>query len=95
MRSEPTLECRASPIPIRNLLDCYGGPEMTGYGFRATAKTILDEVVGFGPDFIEHQLSDAVRGHNGRANYRTAYLMERRKMMQEWTDYMDRVKTNV
>ena len=35
--------------------------EMTGHGFRATARTILDEVLGFRPDFIEHQLAHAVR----------------------------------
>src|SRR3546814_5402752 len=40
---------------------------MTGHGFRATARTILDEVLGIRPDFIEHQLAHAVRDPNGRA----------------------------
>ena len=39
-----------------------GKEEMTGHGFRAMARTILDEVLGFRPDFIEHQLAHAVRG---------------------------------
>lgn len=41
--------------------------EMSGHGFRATARTVLDEVLGFRPDFIEHQLAHAVRDPNGRA----------------------------
>ncbi len=39
--------------------------EMSGHGFRAMARTILDEVLGFRPDFIEHQLAHAVRDPNG------------------------------
>ena len=40
---------------------------MTPHGFRAMARTILDEVLGFRPDFIEHQLAHRVRDPNGRA----------------------------
>jgi len=50
--------------------------EMSGHGFRAMARTILDEVLGFRPDFIEHQLAHAVRNPNGRAYNRTAHLAE-------------------
>jgi integrase len=66
--------------------------EMTGHGFRAMARTILDEVLGVRPDFIEHQLAHAVRDPNGRAYNRTAHLDERRKMMQLWADYLDKLK---
>ncbi len=66
--------------------------EMSGHGFRAMARTMLDEVLGFRPDFIEHQLAHAVRDPNGRAYNRTAHLPERRKMMQEWADYLDKLK---
>ena len=69
-----------------------GKEEMTGHGFRAMARTLLDEVLGFRPDFIEHQLAHAVRDPNGRAYNRTAYLPERRKMMQSWADYLDQLK---
>jgi integrase len=71
--------------------------EMSGHGFRAMARTILDEVLGFRPDFIEHQLAHAVRDPNGRAYSRTAHLEERRKMMQAWANYLDglRVAGNV
>ena len=44
------------------------------HGFRAIARTILDEVLSFRPDFIEHQLAHAVRGPDGAANNRTAFL---------------------
>jgi integrase len=66
--------------------------EMTGHGFRAVARTILDEVLGIRPDFIEHQLAHAVKDPNGRAYNRTAHLPERRKMMQQWADYLDKLK---
>lgn len=66
--------------------------EMSGHGFRAMARTILDEVLGVRPDLIEHQLAHAVRDPNGRAYNRTAHLPERRKMMQQWADYLDELK---
>ena len=66
--------------------------EMSGHGFRAMARTILDEVLGVRPDFIEHQLAHAVRDPNGRAYNRTAHLPERCKMMQQWADYLDKLK---
>ena len=68
---------------------------MSGHGFRAVARTILDEVLGFRPDFIEHQLAHAVRDPLGRAYNRTAHLPERRKMMQKWADYLDKLKTEI
>jgi integrase len=66
--------------------------EMSWHGFRATARTILDEVLGFRPDFIEHQLAHAVRDTLGRAYNRTTHLPERRKMMQTWADYLAGLK---
>jgi integrase len=66
--------------------------EMTGHGFRAAARTILDEVLGFPPHLIEHQLAHAVRDPLGRAYNRTAHLAERRDMMQQWSDYLDGLK---
>lgn len=69
-----------------------GKEEMSGHGFRAVARTILDEVLGVRPDYIEHQLAHAVRDPNGRAYNRTAHLPERRKMMQQWADYLDKLK---
>lgn len=68
--------------------------EMSGHGFRAMARTILDEVLEVRPDVIEHQLAHQVRDPLGRAYNRTAHLPERRKMMQNWADYLDELKTN-
>lgn len=69
----------------------YEGSVMTGHGFRAMARTVLDEVLGFRPDFIEHQLAHAVRDPLGRAYNRTAHLPERKKMMQAWADYLEKL----
>ena len=62
------------------------------HGFRAMARTILNEMLGFRPDIIEHQLAHAVRDPNGRAYNRTAFLPERRRMMGQWADYLDRLR---
>jgi len=67
--------------------------EMSGHGFRAMARTILDEELGFRVDFIEHQLAHAVKDPNGRAYNRTSHLKERKVMMQAWADYLDNIKT--
>jgi len=71
----------------------YTKDEMTPHGFRAMARTLLDEILHIRPDYIEHQLAHAVRDPNGRAYNRTAHLDERRKMMQTWADYLDGLKT--
>src|ERR1700731_460959 len=67
----------------------FGKDEMSGHGLRAVARTILD--LGVRPDYIEHQLTHAVPDPNGRAYNRTAHLPERRKMMQQWADYLDKL----
>ena len=70
----------------------YSKDMMTAHGFRATARTILDEVLGVRVDLIEHQLAHAVRDPNGRAYNRTAHLPARREMMQRWADYLDKLR---
>ena len=64
----------------------------TAHGFRATARTVLDEVLQQRQEFAEHQLGHAVRDPNGRAYNRTSFLPERRQMMQLWADYLDVLK---
>lgn len=66
--------------------------EMCGHGFRAIARTILDEILGFRVEFIEHQLAHAVKDTHGRAYNRTKHLPERKEMMQRWADYLDKLK---
>lgn len=70
----------------------YSTDEMTGHGFRAMARTLLDEVLGVRPDLIEHQLAHAVKDPNGRAYNRTAHLGARKEMMQRWADYLDELR---
>lgn len=70
----------------------YTNEQMTPHGFRAMARTILDEVLGFRVEWIEHQLAHAVKDANGRAYNRTTHLKQRREMMQQWADYLDRLK---
>ena len=72
----------------------FSNKEMTVHGFRATARTILDEVLGVRPDFIEHQLAHSVKDPNGRSYNRTTHLKERHEMMQRWADYLDSLKCN-
>ncbi len=71
----------------------YDKETMTAHGFRAMARTILDEVLGYRVDWIEHQLAHAVKDPNGRAYNRTAHLEGRAEMMQGWADYLYRLKT--
>jgi integrase len=70
---------------------------MSGHGFRAMARTLLDEVLHVRVDLIEHQLGHAVKDTNGRAYNRTSFLPERAKMMETWSNYLDdlRAGTNV
>lgn len=70
----------------------YPKDQIVGHGFRAMARTLLDEVLHFRPDFIEHQLGHRVRDPLGRAYNRTTHLAERREMMQAWADYLDALK---
>jgi integrase len=63
--------------------------QMSAHGFRAMARTILEERLGVDPRFIEMQLGHAVRDANGRAYNRTTFLDQRRGMLQAWADYLD------
>ena len=75
---------------LRNL--GYSSQEMTIHGFRATARTLLDEVLRERYDLIEHQLAHTVRDPNGRAYNRTQYLDDRKAMMIRWANYLDSLK---
>jgi len=70
----------------------YDNETMTPHGFRAMARTLLDEVLDYRVDWIEHQLAHAVRDPNGRAYNRTKHLEGRAKMMQEWADYLEELR---
>ena len=66
--------------------------EITGHGFRAMARTILHEELHQKPEVIEHQLAHAVADTLGTAYNRTKFLKERKAMMQQWADYLDKLK---
>lgn len=69
----------------------YRREQMCIHSFRSIASTLLNEQ-GYRPDIIETQLSH-VEGNAVRAAYnRSEYLEERRKMMQEWADYLDNLR---
>jgi len=67
--------------------------EQSVHGFRATARTMLDEQLQERPDIIEHQLAHMVKDPLGRAYNRTRYIKERTAMMQKWADYLDGLKS--
>lgn len=63
--------------------------EMTGHGFRATARTILAERLGVAPEVIEAQLDHKVKDPLGHAYNRAKYLAQRREIMQLWSDCLE------
>ena len=79
---------------INAALRAMGFPqdEVTGQGFRATARTMLQERLGFDAHVIEAQLAHAVRDSLGRAYNRTEFVEQRRAMLQAWADYLDTLR---
>lgn len=80
----------ATRIALRTM--GYDKETMTPHGFRAMARTLLDEELGYDPVLIEHQLAHEVRDTLGRAYNRTTHLTQRMEMMQSWADYLDGLK---
>ena len=74
---------------LRNL--GYTNEQVSPHGFRAMARTLLDEELNYRVDWIEHQLAHQVKDPNGRAYNRTKYLPQRKKMMQKWADYLEKI----
>jgi integrase len=93
----PSARCPNKPINPVTLIGVLrrmgiSRHEMTIHGFRATARTLLEEVLGERYDLIEHQLAHTVRDPNGRAYNRTTHLVERKRMMARWADYLDALR---
>ena len=78
-------------VALRNM--GFAREEMTGHGFRAMASTCLNEQ-GFPPDVIELQLAHAERNEVRSAYNRAKRMVERRKMMQVWADYLDGLRAS-
>ncbi|MDO9392966.1 MAG: integrase arm-type DNA-binding domain-containing protein [Methylotenera sp.] len=66
--------------------------DITGHGFRAMARTMIEERLKFNKDWIELQLSHSVPDPLGGAYGRAQFLDDRRIMMQSWADYLDELK---
>ena len=60
----------------------------SAHGFRGTAATLLYEK-GYPPDVIERQLAHAERNNVKAAYNHAQYMPQRKKMMQEWADFVD------
>jgi len=70
----------------------FSADEVTGHGFRATARTMLAERLGVSEAVIEAQLAHSVKDSLGRAYNRTEFQDERRLMMDLWSDYLDQLR---
>jgi integrase len=94
-RGERHHERAMSENTVNAALRTMGFPadEVTGHGFRATARTMLHERLGFSPDVIEAQLAHTVRDSLGRAYNRIEFVEQRREMLQTWADYLDQLRS--
>lgn len=92
----PSMRAKSAPISDVTLLAAlrrmgYDKESMTVHGFRSMASTLLNER-GYNRDWIERQLAHGEK-NTVRAAYNYAeYLPERRRMMQEWADYLTALK---
>jgi integrase len=81
-----------SNVAIKAALDRMGyGGKMTAHGFRAMARTLLQEELKYPVYLIEMQLAHRVADMHGRAYNRTEFLEDRREMMQAWSDYLEKL----
>jgi integrase len=69
----------------------YANEDMSAHGFRTTASTLLNEQ-GWSPDAIERQLAHSPKDKVRAAYNRAAYMDERRRMMQSWADYLEKLR---
>ncbi len=93
-RGERHHERPMSENTVNAALRAMGFPadEVTGHGFRATARTMLAERLNVAESVIEAQLAHSVKDSLGRAYNRTEFVDQRRDMMQAWADYLDRLR---
>lgn len=71
----------------------YSNDEMTAHGFRAMARTLMDEQLrDVDTEVIEAQLAHGKSGPLGSAYDRAEYMELRRQMMVKWADYLDRLR---
>ncbi len=94
----PSLRSTARPISNMTINAAYRRlgidtkRELTAHGWRAVARTLLHEQLGYPPEIIEHQLGHRVPDMLGNAYNRTKFIEQRKEMMQKWADYLDALK---
>ena len=77
---------------VRSALYALGfGKGQSWHGFRASARTMLVDELNLNPLAIEANLAHAVKDSNGRSYNRTQYLKQRSDMVQQWSDYLDKL----
>jgi len=76
----------------RQALRSMGYLDHVPHGFRASARTLIREALHWDKEVIERQLSHGSDEALGGAYDRTQFLAERAKMMQEWADYLDKLR---
>lgn len=93
-RGERHHERPMSENTVNAALRAMGFPadEVTGHGFRATARTMLAERLNVAESVIEAQLAHSVKDSLGRAYNRTEFIEQRRTMLQTWADYLERLR---
>ncbi|MBD7962410.1 tyrosine-type recombinase/integrase [Comamonas avium] len=78
---------------VRSALYGLGfGTEQSWHGFRASARTMLVDQLDMDPLAIEANLAHAVKDANGRSYNRTKYLTKRFDLVQQWADYLDKLR---
>ena len=92
----PSVKTSSRPLSdnIINSAMCacgYDSSIMTGHGFRAMASSLLSEL-GWPVEIIDKQLAHAEKNKVRAAYFRSEYLKDRKRMMQEWADYLDRLR---
>ncbi len=70
----------------------YSGDIATAHGFRATARTLVVELLQYPESVVEMQLDHAVKDANGTAYNRTEFIQKRIEMMTAWATYLDDLK---
>ena len=77
----------------RQALRSMGYLDHVPHGFRASARTLIREALHYDTEVIERQLSHGSDEKLGGAYDRTQFMLERAKMMQAWSDYLDELRT--
>jgi len=95
----PSIRTDSKPITLESMLVAirsmgFTKDEMTMHGFRGMASTLLNEM-GYNRDWIERQLAHGERDQVRAAYNYAEYLPERTRMMQEWADYLDKLRNTV